>query len=234
MCITGGEPTLFQNDFIKFLKKCVEEHPLTQIDILTNGKNFKNKEFARNVARTATNNVCFCVSLHSDIDSIHDQIVGSKGSYINTNFGIYNLAEYGCKIEIRHVINKYNAKRLEEFAKHLYNYFPFCSHYVFIGMELCGNALDNINHVNLYPYEYKEELSSAVLFMNRRGLPVSIYNIPLCLCDIKVRQFARKSISSWKNTYMDICDACTMKKYCSGFFTSSTSIPLYHIQPIEE
>ncbi|WP_337509606.1 radical SAM protein [Desulfovibrio sp.] len=81
ICITGGEPSLLGDNFIDFLHRCVNEHPTANIDILTNGKNFSNREFTRNVAQVATNNVCFCVSLHSDIDKLHDNIVGANDSF---------------------------------------------------------------------------------------------------------------------------------------------------------
>lgn len=234
ICLTGGEPTLLGKDFLKFLSQCIADHPAAQIDILTNGKNFSNKEFTKNVAQIATSNVCFCVSLHSDIDILHDTIAGAKGSFSKTTQGLYNLAEYGCKIEIRHVINKYNAKYLVSFADHIYNYFPFCYHYAFMGMELYGNAAQNRDLIDISPLEYKDKLCDAILHLYRRGLPVSIYNIPLCLCHPEVRQFARQSISSWKNCYAAPCDSCDLKKNCAGFFSTSIALPINHIAPIKE
>ena len=233
ICITGGEPSLLGDNFIDFLHRCVNEHPTAIIDILTNGKNFSNREFTRNVAQVATNNVCFCVSLHSDIDKLHDNIVGANDSFLKTSLGLYNLAEYGCKIEIRHVINKYNYHRLLNFAEHIYNYFPFCSHYAFMGMELYGNAAQNKNEIDISPLDYSDELSDAVIYLKRRRLPISIYNIPLCLCKKSVREFARQSISSWKNTYVKECDNCDLKKDCAGFFSTSVSLPINHIKPIK-
>lgn len=233
ICITGGEPTLLGNNFIDFLHRCINEHPAANIDILTNGKNFSDREFTRNVAQVATNNVCFCVSLHSDIDTLHDNIVGANGSFSKTSLGLYNLAEYGCKIEIRHVINKYNYRRLINFAEHIYNYFPFCSHYAFMGMELYGNAASNKKEVDISPLDYRDELSDAILYLKRRGLPISIYNIPLCLCRKEVREFARQSISSWKNLYVKECDNCDLKKDYAGFFSTSVSLPINHIKPMK-
>ena len=232
ICITGGEPTLLGDRFIQFLDKCIREHPSAHIAVLTNGKTFSNCEFTKRVAKTATDNVCFCVSLHSEVNTLHDYLVGVKGSFSDTQRGLYNLAEYGCRIEIRHVISRDNARYLHSFAEHMYNYFPFCSHYAFMGMELYGNAADNKNIVDISPYEYRHELRDAVLYLYRRGLPVSIYNIPLCLCDPDVRKFARQSISSWKNSYIEKCEDCSAKKDCTGFFTTSITLPINHIQPI--
>lgn len=234
ICITGGEPTLLKENFIRLLRRCTQEHPDAVINILTNGKTFSDMSFATETARAASINTLFCVSLHSEIDHIHDEIVGKKGSFDETQLGIYNLAQCGARLEIRHVITKLNYKRLLHFAEHLYGYFPFCSHYALMGLELCGHAAANEERVAVFPHEYKEELAQAVLYMDRRGLPVSIYNIPLCLCDTRIRPFARQSISTWKNRYAPQCSGCYRQEDCAGFFSTSVSLPLDHIQPIKE
>ncbi len=234
LCLTGGEPTLLGEDFVALLRRCVREHPEARIDILTNGKAFADRRFAARVGEAATPNVLFCVSLHSEIDMLHDTLTGAPGSYIATQQGIYHLAEQGCRIEIRHVISRKNAQFLESFAEHLYNYFPFCAHYVFMGMELCGNAACNSTVVAVAPYEYQQQLRAAVLALARRGLPVSVYNIPLCLCAPEIRPFLRQSIASWKNIYPPQCDSCERKEACAGFFGTSASLPLDHIHPLKK
>ncbi len=225
ICLTGGEPTLQKEEFITTLKRCITEHPKAVINILTNGKTFANRDYVKDIAETANKNVIFCVSLHSDIDTIHDKIVGAKDSYRLTQQGIYNLASFGLAIEIRHVITKLNYQRLLNFAEQLYNYFPFCTHYAFMGMEVCGNAEKNIESIYIEYNEYIQELKKAVLFLHRRGLPVSVYNIPLCLCDNELQKFARQSISSWKNVFLPVCNDCLKKDYCSGFFATSAKKP---------
>lgn len=232
ICITGGEPTLLGNDFLAVLNRCVSEHPSAIIDILTNGKTFFDINFTQRVASITNKNVKFCVSLHSDIDTIHDKIVGKNGSYSKTQLGIYNLAKCGCHLEIRHVVTKLNWNRLLGFSEHLYNYFPFCSHYAFMGMEVHGEASLNYSEVGISPNDYRENLRKAVLFMHRRGLPVSVYNIPLCQCDERIWPFARQSISSWKNFYPSQCDQCREKAACAGFFSTSAFLPAELVKPI--
>ena len=94
--------------FLHILRRCVIEHPEAQVDILTNGKLFSKKNYANIVSSIVSDDVVFCVSLHSDVAEVHDRIVGKKGSFIQTVNGIYNLAENNCSIEIRIVINKLN------------------------------------------------------------------------------------------------------------------------------
>lgn len=231
ICISGGEPTILKDDFINILLRCVQEHPESKIDILTNGKKLADKEYANTVASISTDQVIFCVSLHSDISEIHDKIVGASGSYSKTINGIYNLAENNCSIEIRIVVNKLNYKDLPRIALHLSNYLPFCVHYAFMGMEIHGLAAKNFHEININPSEYVDSLREAVLSMNRRGLNVSVYNVPLCMCHEDIWAFAKQSISQWKNVYMEECSKCKIKSMCCGFFETSQRHPVDHIKP---
>ena len=222
ICLTGGEPTLNKKQFIYILERCIVEHPESNISILTNAKNFSDKKFTHSVSEISTQKVIFCVSLHSDIDTLHDDIVGIGGSYGKTQAGIYNLARYGLPIEIRHVISKINHSRLQEFSEHMYRYFPFCQHYAFMALEMCGLAEKNFDEIYIHPRDYEEELRRAVLLLSRRGLAPSVYNVPLCFCHPEIRSYARKSISSWKNDLLGKCASCTKRNDCCGFFTTPT------------
>jgi hypothetical protein len=53
------------------------------------------------------------------------------------------------------------------------------------------------------------------------GLNVSIYNHQLCVLDRELWPFARKSISDWKNEYLECCGQCAVLDECGGFFASS-------------
>ena len=232
ICLTGGEPTLVPENFLSILRQCHTNSPNAQISILTNAKTFASEKFTKEVASATTANDIFCVSLHSDVDSIHDEIVGRKGSYNETQAGIYNLAKNRIGIEIRHVISKLNYERLSEFAEHMYRYFPFCYHYAFMSMEVHGLASKNAELVYVDPIEYREHLRKAVLILHKRGLHVSIYNTPLCLCHEDVRRFSRASISAWKNIWADVCAMCSAQEVCCGFFSTSIMPISPHIAPI--
>lgn len=230
ICITGGEPTIVSDNFLKILHRCHVEHPGMQASILTNAKKFSDSAFSEKVARLPRGNDIFCVSLHSDIPAIHDEIVGVPGSYDETQAGIYNLAKYRIPVEIRHVVTKQNYARLPEFAEHVYRYFPFCAHYALMSMEICGIANDNIASIYIDPSDYRLELRKAVLALHKRGLRVSVYNTPLCLCHEDIRDFSRQSISSWKNIFIDECSTCKEQDECCGFFSTS-SVQSDHISP---
>lgn len=231
ICITGGEPSTIGNNFFNILRRCTLEHPNAYIAILTNGKNFAKDEYIDKLKNINLHNVTFCISYQSEVDTLHDYIVGVNGSYNKTQKAIYNLARTGAMIEIRTVISKLNYKHLPSLAEHLYNYFPFCVHYAFMGMEIKGYADENKNELLISPLEYKNELKEAILILSNRGLNPSVYNLPLCCIDEEIRQFSCKSISSWKNSLLDKCSRCIKNNKCAGFFTTSSILPIDDIKP---
>jgi len=221
VCLTGGEPTLLKEDFFDILDVLNKKHPQSTVMMLTNGKSFANFEFTKRFASLRPKDFLTCVSMHNDVDEVHDRIVGVKDSFYKTAMGLQNLARFQEKIEIRVVVSRINAHRLESIATFIQRNFPFIFHCTFMGMEITGHACDNYETVWIDPYEYREELSRAIRVLNRADMNVSIYNIPLCLLEPKSWRFARQSISGWKNDYLPICGGCSVQAQCCGIFTTS-------------
>jgi hypothetical protein len=63
------------------------------------------------------------------------------------------------------------------------------------------------------------ELSESVEFLAGQGIRVSIYNTQLCILPPHLWQYARKSISDWKNSYLPECSSCSKIVECGGLFT---------------
>ena len=118
-------------------------------------------------------------------------------------------------------------------ADYIYKNFPFVSHVAFMGMEIEGYAKDNYEDIWIDPKKYAEQISFAAWSLYRRGINVSIYNLPLCLLPKKSWRFARKSISGWKNDYLDVCEKCNVKEDCCGIFTTSGKFQSNSIKPID-
>jgi hypothetical protein len=89
-----------------------------------------------------------------------------------------------------------------------------------MGLELFGFGKTNAEELWLDPIDYRNELADAVGTLARAGAPVSIYNHALCVLPRELWPFARKSISDWKNTYVEECSRCGHRHECGGFFAS--------------
>jgi hypothetical protein len=118
-------------------------------------------------------------------------------------------------------------------AEYIYRNLPFVEHVALMGLENIGFAVANIRNLWIDPFDYQGELVSAVEFLSIRGMNVSIYNHQLCVLPPSLWKFARKSISDWKNIYLDECNACGAKHDCGGFFQWARKLHSAHIQPIK-
>ena len=224
VCITGGEPTLAGMQFIELVRIVREELPETEIQILSNGCTFKNHVFAHQLKEVGGEKIFVGVPLHSDYAGDHDRIAGAKGTFTETMLGLYNLADEGIPIELRIVINKLNYQRLPQLAEFIFKNLFFVSWTAWMAMEDTGYATKNANHIWIEPIDYIPQLCDAIKFLSEWGIPVAIFNIPLCLLPEDYHQYAAQSISDWKTKYIDICDKCFLKSKCCGLFSTSKSV----------
>lgn len=227
--ITGGEPTLLEEKLICLIEYIRIRYPDSLIHILTNGKAFADIHYSKKFKEIP--NLLFGIPLHSDFSIEHDAITQVKGSYTETMKGLYNLAGIGADIELRIVINRMNFQRLPQLSEFIWKNLPFVAYISFMGLEDTGYSIKNHNKVWIDPIDYQKELEKAITNLTEWKLDVSIFNIPLCLLRSSLHKFAKKSISDWKVTYIDICSTCSMKNECCGLFsTSKTQSP--NIEPI--
>ena len=223
VCITGGEPTLAGNHFIELVSFVREELPNSYIHMLSNGRTFIDNYFTHQLKNAGGDKIFIGIPLHSDYFRDHDIIAGAKGAFNETMLGLYNLAEEGIPVELRVVINKLNYNRLPQLAEYIFKNLYFVSWVAFMGMEDTGWATKNANTIWVEPIDYIIPLCKAVQNLDDCGIPVTIYNIPLCLLPLNYHSFAAQSISDWKTKYLDICDTCILKKKCCGLFCTSKS-----------
>lgn len=219
--ITGGEPTLLGDDLSKLIRACKNRLPRASLLLLSNGKRFSDINFVRKVVEVDHPDITICIPLYSDTDKEHDKIVGINGSFYETIKGIDNLALFRQKIEIRNVILSLNYKRLPQFAEFIYHNFPFAIHVAMMGMEVTGVARHNLDRLWIDPIEYMGQLKQAIKYLNRRDMNASVYNLQLCILPDDLWGFSRKSISTWKNVYLDECKQCHYEAECGGFFGTS-------------
>jgi His-Xaa-Ser system radical SAM maturase HxsC len=158
------------------------------------------------------------IPLLGDTPMLHDELMGAKGAFEEAILGIHHLLSTGSKVEIRVVLQGPLMERLPEIARFIFWSVPNVSHVAFMGLEPIGYAKRNAGMLRVHLSQHADRLRSAVRFLSDRGVRTSIYNAPLCVLPPDLRPFARRSISDWKQTYIEACDGCQMKAECSGFF----------------
>lgn len=230
--ITGGEPTMIGDRLFEIIRQIKKSCPKAAISILSNGVKFADIDYAAKLAACNHHDLQIDIPIFSDIASIHNHIVGAKTFY-KTVQGLYNLAQFGQQIGLRVVIHKQTYKRLPQLADYIYHNFPFVTQVAFMQMETTGLAETNLKDLWIDPYSYNNELREAVLLLNDRGITTYIYNAQLCVLPPELRQFAKQSISEWKDVYLPVCDGCVLKNECGGFFSTNKNNISTHIHKIE-
>ena len=136
--ITGGEPTLFKDAFLDFIEHCKILLPRTVLHVLTNGRLFYYREFARRLGAIAHPDVMLGIPLYSHVDSERDYVVQAKGAFEETVLGIHHLGSrnraatssailgrYDVPVEIRVVLHRQIYRRLPQLAEFITRNFPF-------------------------------------------------------------------------------------------------------------
>lgn len=221
LTITGGEPTLLGGGLVEVLQHAATHLPCTDIHVLSNGRSFSDPTFARSFSGIHPR-LSWGIPLYGDHFGLHDYIVQREGAFQETVRGIYALRAAGQSIEIRVVLVRPVVERIEAIAHYLYRAFPFACHIALMGMEPTGFAKAHRETLWIDPTDYAPALSEATRFLARRGMTVSIYNLPLCALPRKVWPFAVRSISDWKQSYLPACMDCDVRKACGGFFAWTT------------
>lgn len=221
--ITGGEPTILGLDLVRLLEATRDKLPNTHIHMLTNGRLYKDLSFVRRVAAVKHPSFVSAIPLYADVAGVHDYIVQAQGAFDETVEGLYNAAESSLAVEIRIVLHKQSIPRLAQLAEFIYSNFPFASHVAFMGLENMGYVKKNWEDLWIDPVEYSDLLERAVRYLYLRQMNVSIYNLQLCLLPQSLWSFTRKSISDFKNEYLEVCSRCAVQKHCCGLFLSQVN-----------
>lgn len=233
LIFSGGEPTLYGRQLVELIEHSKKFLPKTAIHVLSNGRAFKNADFARSYVAVEHPDLMTGIPLYSDDPVRHDYVVQSRGAFNETIQGIVNLKKVGGRVEVRIVLHKQTLDRLVSTCEFIARNLIFVDHVALMGLEPTGFARLNIENLWVDPYEYKDILSEATNILNSYRIPTSIYNHQLCTVNADVIPNCRKSISDWKREYLPECTACARLNECGGLFHSAQ---LYrysrHIRPM--
>ena len=232
ICFTGGEPLLDWQEFVEVLALSRDTLPTTAIHVLSNGRAFAQDDVAEAWAALRHPNLSVGIPIYSAIDHVHDHVVQARGAFDETVLGILKLKDRGQSVEVRVVLHALTAPRIVETCRWLARNLPFVDHVALMGLENTGFTLANADQLWIDPIDYRAELAEGVERLASAGINVSVYNLQRCVLDRSVWPYAAKSISDWKNGYVEECDRCTEKDRCSGFFTSGRPRQSRGIRPI--
>jgi His-Xaa-Ser system radical SAM maturase HxsC len=220
LTFTGGEPLTEWRRFTDLLERARDLLPDTALHVLTNGRAFSAREVANAWAAIRHPGLSAGIPIYAAVDSIHDYVVQAKGAFDQTVLGVLQLKDRGQRVEIRTVLHALTTPRLRETCSWIARNLPFVDHVALMGLENTGFAVANNDLLWIDPLDYQEQLKAGVDVLSSAGVSVSIYNLPLCVLDPSIRPFAVRSISDWKNAYVDECGSCSARSDCAGFFST--------------
>ena len=232
LSLTGGEPTLHADALISLLEHCKQAAPGLSVHLLSNGRRFADPEFTRRYAAIGLADIMAGIPVYAPEPGLHDFIVQAAGAFNETVHGILNLASHGQAVEIRVVVQRHTVPVLPSLAAFIARNLPFVAQVALMGLEMTGLARPNSPLVWADPADYQHELAETVGILNTAGITTRIYNHQLCVLDRRLWPYAVRSISDWKNDYLDICRSCSVRDACGGVFTTSGNRLSQHLHPV--
>jgi His-Xaa-Ser system radical SAM maturase HxsC len=232
LSLTGGEPTLHADELIGLLEHCQRVVPQLSLHLLSNGRRFADPEFTRRYADVGLADIMVGIPVYAPEPGLHDFIVQAPGAFDQTIHGILSLASLGQSVEIRVVVQRHTVPVLVGIATFIARNLPFVGQVALMGLEMTGLARPNSALVWTDPADYQRELAEAVHILTTAGITTRIYNHQLCVLDRQLWPYAVRSISDWKNDYLDICQSCSVRDACGGVFTTSGNRLSQHLHPV--
>jgi His-Xaa-Ser system radical SAM maturase HxsC len=229
--LTGGEPTLLGDGFLRILRSLKNNLPQTAVHVLSNGRRFADTNFCAEIARLNIADLMIGIPVYSSVPEIHNFVVQAENAWDETIQGILNLRRFGIPVEIRVVLHSQTCDTLVRTADFIVRNLTMVNHVAFMGLERVGFGATNWEYLFVNPREYASALAESVCRVGHARIPVSIYNIPLCMLPTDMYRFATRSISDWKNDYPEECKPCVLKPKCAGFFSSTVDFYSKLVRP---
>lgn len=233
LCLTGGEPTLLKEDFLRILAAIKVHFTDCELHILTNGRAFCYADFLRDYRRARPYRTLLGIPLHAADATLHDRISASPGSFEQTALGLDRLLSLGEHVELRIVASALNARYMPELAEFIGRRYPNVNHVSIMGLEMMGNAMLRRREVWLPFAALWPQVSRSVDILIRSGVSVQLFNFPLCTVEERYHALYRRSISLEKVRYLPACERCGRKNQCGGFFQTTIVMPDLAVQPYE-
>jgi His-Xaa-Ser system radical SAM maturase HxsC len=219
--LSGGEPTL-RKELFDILEYARETHPGLYIFVVSNGRMFCYRNFAKKLADLNLKNFMIGITLYGHSAKLHDFITRTKGSFEQAVSGIRNLLDFCIPVELRTVINRFNYKYLPQIADFVAKQFPEIDRMVFINMKFTGNAYINRDSIlvrisDIVPYAEK-----AAEILENSEIETRLYHFPLCVLPKKLWNIAKGVTKHEKHdlTFVRACEKCWMRNKCPKIWKS--------------
>ena len=230
--ITGGEPFLVGDSIFPFLQFLQCKFEETEFLILTNGRVFALDSYREKLRESIPQHTILGIPIHGSNAALHDYITQAKGSFQQTMIGLKHLLKMGLNIELRIVVSKLNQDDLPALAELIVKELSGVRYVSIMAMEMTGSA--HVNRDMLWaPYRQTfAYVQPAIDTLVRHGIDVRIYNFPLCTVQREYWLLCKKSISTEKIRYHEVCERCTMKHHCGGVFAGTFTLEKEDLEPI--
>lgn len=215
--ISGGEPTLHLERLLQMIEEVLDRRPDLSFHILSNAQHFA-PEHALRLRDPRYRKVAWGIPLYSSDPGRHDVIVGKPGAFERLMESFAMLFRAGARIELRTVLLSQNAADLAALARFVATNLPQIEQWSIMGLENAGFARRNFGELHLTLPERFTEVAPALDLAVLHGIPVRLFNVPLCHVPEAYRHLAVASISDWKQRFASACEECRAKADCSGFF----------------
>ena len=229
--LVGGELTIFKNFFQ--IIKLAKTKGYSNITIVTNGRMFKNINFAKKFCKMKTGVV---FSVHGCTAQIHNKLTRSPLSFEQLVTGMNNIKSLGCIFSTNTVINKMNYKQIPEIINFLSKYNP--SLMLFSLVSPVDITKEKLKNILPRPKNLNDIIKKSISIAKKLNQNIKFMDIPLCIMgkyenymhendfkhDRKVIATERKDLLYLKNkkekekSKSIICAGCKKNKDCFGIW----------------
>lgn len=215
--ISGGEPTLHKSRLFDMIEAVLALRPDLRFHVLTNGQHFERSDVER-LRRPVFRQVVWGIPMYAADPICHDEIVGKPGAFERLLGSLHHLVASAARIELRTVLLSRNAPELDALAHFLARHLPQIEQWSLMDLENAGFARAKFRELRIPLSERFSELAPGIDRALLHGLPVRLFNVPLCHIPASYRHLAVASISDWKQRFAEACGNCDARSKCSGFF----------------
>lgn len=216
--ISGGEPTLYKEELFSLLEEVAINRPDLSFHILSNAQHFLKEDRPRLQSIHKKIEILWGIPLYSSLAKEHDEIVKKPGAFDTLLENLYILASSGGSIELRTVLMKKNITGLPLLAKFIVKNCQFIAFWAIMSIEPTGYAKSSRDELFFDYSQFFIPIENSIEIAKSHNIHTSLYNFPLCTVPKNYRLYCVDSISDWKKKYLEICDPCSEKNNCAGFF----------------